>query len=213
MLKQHKYNSPYTYHIRSSLTFGFHACERAVGEALLAGTAGFKPSKNDFDWLGHGMYFWENNLIRAQEYASELANKRNKLKDPFVIGAVIKLGYCLDFTDAFSLNLLKSEYTEMVRLFEQAGLLMPENEAIHKSDTDFLYRKLDCAVIEFMHNAVKEARQTGYDSVRGVFWEGNELYPTSGFKEKNHVQLCIRNPNAIKGYFRPLNVDTSYPLV
>jgi hypothetical protein len=213
MQTQHKYSNPSAYHIRSSLTFGFHACEREVGEALLAGTAGFKPSENDFDWLGHGMYFWENNLTRAQEYANELAVKRKKLKDPFVVGAVIKLGYCLDFTDAFSLNLLKSEYAEMARMFELSGLLMPTNEAIHKSDTDFLYRKLDCAVIQFMHNAMEEAQQLGYDSVRGVFWEGSELYPTSGFKEKNHVQLCVRNPNAIKGYFRPLEIDPAYPLV
>lgn len=213
MPKQHKYNSPSTYHIRSSLVFGFHACEKEVGEALLAGRAGFKPSENDFDWLGHGMYFWENNLTRAQEYAHELAVKRKKIKNPFVVGAVIKLGHCLDFTDGYSLNLLKSEYIEMARLFDQSGLPMPENEAIHSLDTDFLYRKLDCAVIQFMHNAMTEAGQTSYDSVRGVFWEGNELYPTSGFKEKNHVQLCVRNPNAIKGYFRPLDVDMSYPLV
>lgn len=201
------------YHIQASLIFGFHACERAVGEALLAGPADFKPSENDFDWLGHGMYFWENNLTRAQEYAIELATKRNKLKDPFVIGAVIKLGYCLDLTDAFSLNLLKSEYVEMVRVFEGSGLAVPQNEAAYKSDTDFLYRKLDCAVIQYMHRMMEETEQKPFDSIRGVFWEGNELYPTSGFKEKNHVQLCVRNPNAIKGYFRPLEADPNYPLV
>lgn len=201
------------YHIQASLIFGFHACEREVGEALLAGTTGFKPSENDFDWLGHGMYFWENNLTRAQEYAVELAIKRNKLKEPFVVGAVIKLGYCLDLTDAFSLNLLKAEYAEMQRIFEQSGLPMPQNEAVHKADTDFLYRKLDCAVIQYMHSVMEEAEQPTFDTVRGVFWEGKELYPTSGFKEKNHVQLCVRNPNAIKGYFRPLEIDSAYSLV
>jgi hypothetical protein len=201
------------YHIQASLIFGFHACEREIGEALLSGTAGFKPSENDFDWLGHGMYFWENNLTRAQEYAVELATKRKKIKEPFVIGAVIKLGYCLDLTDAFSLNLLKTEYAEMNRIFEQSGLPMPKNEAVHKADTDFLYRKLDCAVIQYMHSVMAEAEQPTFDTVRGVFWEGNELYPTSGFKEKNHVQLCVRNPNAIKGYFRPLEINHDFPLV
>jgi hypothetical protein len=207
MLKQ---NNSSLYHIQSSLVFGFHACDREVGEALLVGSAGFKPSENDFDWLGHGMYFWENNLTRAQEYAVELAAKRKKIKDPFVIGAIIKLGYCLDLTDAFSLNLLKSEYLEMVRLFDESGLPIPKNESIHKADTDFLYRKLDCAVIQFMHSAMEQSGQKSFDTVRGVFWEGKELYPTSGFKEKNHVQLCVRNPNAIKGYFRPLEADRAY---
>ncbi len=28
--------------------------------------------------------------------------------------------------------------------------------------------------------------------------------PTAGFYTKNHIQLCVRNPDCIKGYFRPL---------
>jgi len=43
-----------------SLVLGFHACERKVGEALLSGVGGFKSSTNDYDWLGSGMYFWDN---------------------------------------------------------------------------------------------------------------------------------------------------------
>ncbi|SEK41780.1 hypothetical protein SAMN05421740_101809 [Parapedobacter koreensis] len=44
-----------------------------------------------------------------------------------------------------------------------------------------------------------------FDSVRGVFWEGNPLYPTAGFREKDHIQICIRNIDCIKGYFLPLS--------
>jgi len=40
------------------------------------------------------------------------------------------------------------------------------------------------------------------DSVRGVFVEGEEVYPGAGFREKTHVQLCIRNLDCIKGVFR-----------
>ena len=43
-----------------------------------------------------------------------------------------------------------------------------------------------------------------YDSIRGLFTEGKEVYPGSGFVEKTHVQLCIVNPNCIKGYFAPM---------
>ena len=43
-----------------------------------------------------------------------------------------------------------------------------------------------------------------YDTVRGAFWEGEPLYPSAGFKRKNHVQLCVRRPDCIKGYFRVL---------
>lgn len=159
------------------------------------------------------MYFWENSLTRAQEYAQELATKRQKIKAPFVIGAVINLGYCFDLTDAFSLNLLETEYQNMAKLFAKADVPMPENQQVFKNDTDFLFRKLDCAVIEYMHQMIDEENRKAFDTVRGVFWEGDPLYPTSGFKKKNHVQLCIRNPNAIKGYFRPLDINPNYDLV
>jgi hypothetical protein len=43
-----------------------------------------------------------------------------------------------------------------------------------------------------------------YETVRGAFWEGERLYPNAGFRERNHVQLCVRDPAAIKGYFRVL---------
>ena len=42
------------------------------------------------------MYFWENNLDRAKEWA----RNNPKIEKPTVIGAIIDLGYCLDFIDS-----------------------------------------------------------------------------------------------------------------
>jgi len=36
-----------------------------------------------------------------------------------------------------------------------------------------------------------------------MFPEGKELYKGAGFREKNHIQLCVVNPNCIMGYFEP----------
>ena len=101
----------------------------------------------------------------------------------------------------------------MKHLYSIAGIKMPVNEQAHVNDTDKLYRKLDCAVIQFMHSEIKKLDEKQFDTVRGVFLEGDELYPSAGFKDKNHIQLCVRNPNCIKGYFRPLENDSSYPSV
>jgi hypothetical protein len=62
-------------------------------------------------------------------------------------------------------------------------------------------RNLDYAVIETIH-ATNE-RDNCYDAVRGMFTEGEYPYPNAGFREKNHIQICIRNPNCIKRYFLP----------
>ena len=57
----------------------------------------------------------------------------------------------------------------------------------------------------------KVANKRDYDSVRGVFWEGKPLYPNAGFAEKNHIQICVCNPNCIKGYFLPRGIDEQFP--
>jgi hypothetical protein len=44
-----------------------------VGEAVLAGQSELRASQNTYDWLGHGIYFWEYNPRRAIQYARLLA--------------------------------------------------------------------------------------------------------------------------------------------
>lgn len=75
---------------------------------------------------------------------------------------------------------------------------------------ELMLRKLDCAVIETLHKVRRDENLREFDSVRGVFWEGQELYPNAGFREKDHIQLCIRNPNCIKGFFYPRKSDSNY---
>lgn len=50
-----------------------------------------------------------------------------------------------------------------------------------------------------------------YDTVRGLFVEGDPIYPNAGFTEKTHVQISVINPNCIKGYFLPREIDPNYP--
>jgi hypothetical protein len=41
-----------------------------------------------------------------------------------------------------------------------------------------------------------------YATVRAMFPEGAELYPGAGFREKTHIQICVREPEQILGAFR-----------
>ena len=49
------------YSRRSNLVIGFHGCDQSVVEAVIAGKTELLASTNDYDWLGNGIYFWENN--------------------------------------------------------------------------------------------------------------------------------------------------------
>lgn len=86
------------------LVLGFLGCDRQVGERILRGEERhLKPSSNAYDWLGTGIYFWESDPQRAFEFAEEAARKphqtKGQIKEPFVIGAAIDLGYCLNMLD------------------------------------------------------------------------------------------------------------------
>jgi hypothetical protein len=75
----------------------------------------------------------------------------------------------------------------------------------HRDDIDLVKRHLDCAVVNFVHLLRERERLDPFDTVRGVFTEGGELYPGAKILAKTHVQVCVRNPKkSIKGYFRPL---------
>jgi hypothetical protein len=133
------------------------------------------------------------------------------IKTPAVLGAVIDMGFCLDLLDTEYLLLVKESYQVLKDSFETMGVDLPVNKKV-KSSNDLLLRRLDCAVIENLHIQRERHNYKTFDSVRGVFVEGNELYPGAGFNEKNHIQICIRNPNCIKGFFLPHSQNTDWEI-
>lgn len=58
-------------------------------------------------------------------------------------------------------------------------------------------------MIEFLHEAREAEHLLPYTTVRGVFFEGDELYPGAGFREHNHIQICVRDRGSVLGFFLP----------
>jgi hypothetical protein len=202
------------YDVKPNLVIGFHGCERAIRDQLLNKPNEIAYSRQPYDWLGHGMYFWENNYTRAFQWAEDKM-RRGAIKDPAVIGAVLYLGYCCDFQDAKYIQMLKKSYETLTKAYKLAGIEMPQNKDLPQDKhKDKILRELDCAVIESLHDqysarAMSEIKQKGFtenrifDSTRGVFTEGGPAFEGSGLFEKSHIQICIRNPNCILGFFLP----------
>ena len=42
-----------------------------------------------------------------------------------------------------------------------------------------------------------------YQTVRGFFVEGQELYEGAGLRHQDHIQLCVRDTACIVGFFLP----------
>ena len=189
--------------LSSSFVLGYHGCDRAVGEKLIAGTP-FNTSENEWDWLGSGVYFWVANPLRGLEFAQLLQRWRkatghgSQINEPYVVGAVIDLGFCLDLTSSTGVEAVVSAYHDFVQYCLTAGVAAPRNEG----GEDSLYRKLDCAVINHLHGIRRAGGLSSFDSVKGVFIEGGTIYPGSGFHRRTHVQVCVRDLACIKGVFR-----------
>lgn len=73
---------------------GFHGTTKATVKKILnCGCTHLGPSKNTWDWLGDGIYFWENDPIRAKSFAIERKKwKKQSARHVAVIGAVIDFG-------------------------------------------------------------------------------------------------------------------------
>lgn len=195
---------------------GFHGCDQEIADKVINKQSELMKSENSYDWLGHGIYFWENNQKRALDFAREMKDLnrsgKKQIKTPAVIGAIISLGNCLNLLDTYSIDIVKAAYNLYVKTNELVGYPLPQNKSL-KTGKDLLLRYLDCAIIESLHALNNDDDIDPFDSVRGVFFEGDDLYPTAGFKEKNHIQICVRNPNCIKGFFHPRDLNKDYPRI
>ncbi len=187
--------------LSSSFILAYHGCDRSVAERLLKNKP-FKVSQNEYDWLGSGVYFWETNPARALHWAKHLKKvgrkHTNRIKQPYAVGAVIDLGYCLDLVSTTGIEFVKRAYDDFKIYMDKSSSKMP----INKGGDDLLQRYLDCAVINHIHSINKRDGRKAFETVRGVFLEGKRIYETSGFFEKTHIQICVRDPKNIKAVFR-----------
>lgn len=195
------------YEYQPSFVLGFHGCDKAVGQAIIRGTRKgtvqhLKWSEKEYDWLGSGVYFWEGNPGRALQWAQQRQSE-GKIKEPYVVGAIIDLRHCLDLFDQRCLQQVKDVHTEFELTVAAANVPMPVNVG---KTPDKAGRKLDCAVMNYLHQYRIKRTLPVFDSVRGPFLEGNELYPGAGFRAENHIQICVRSESdCIKGYFLPIS--------
>lgn len=202
------------YNTRPNLMIGFHGCDISIRNELVNNPNKIKKSQESFDWLGNGFYVWENNFSRAMKWAQD-KQRRGQILEPSVVGVVYQLEYCLDFTDSEFIDILAKYYELFKRDMSVAGIELPKNKDLPKDEYhDLILRELDCAVIEYLHSKIEEeiysdvnekgfSEYKNFDTVRGIFTEGGPAFEGAGIQSKNHIQICIRNLNCIKGFFIP----------
>jgi hypothetical protein len=187
--------------VSRSLVLGYHGCDLNVARQIVSLQHQQRPSSNEYDWLGNGLYFWEDSYARALHWAEN--DGGGKITEPGVLGAIIDLGNCLNLIDAEHLDLVKSAYQTYLQLCEVSGVKPLQNKG-----KDLRARFLDRMVFETLHQlrGQQSPPEPPFDTVRAFFVEGELLYENAGLHSLDHIQLCVRNPRNIIGYFLPRNV-------
>ena len=181
---------------------GYHGCDVTLAESVISGAGELPESTNTYDWLGGGVYFWEDSYARAWQWAQERCSRRGRGK-PAVIGAVIHTGNCLNLIDPASVLVVEQAYRTYVKLCRQNQTAPAKNQG-----KDMLARYLDCEVFNTLHQTQKNEGIPSFDTIRAFFTEGKPIYKGAGLRKKDHVQVVVRNPDCIIGYFLPRKAVT-----
>ena len=191
--------------LSSRTVIAYHGCvgedSRAFGQRLLRGeipVAEWLPSQKEYDWLGEGIYFWEDSVDRAIEWSARGG------EEPFVVGAIIDLGRCFDLTQPENHRLLRETHKSIAEAHRRQGRPLPTN-----AGAGGMMHHLDCFVInQAMVDAdawltVSATEDRYFQTVRCPFEEGQPVFPGSMIRTQTHIQIAVRDLRAIRGVFRP----------
>jgi len=170
---------------------GYHGTTEDISEIIIS--EGFKPSHNDYDWLGSGIYFFQDAPENALHYADRmLKRKKIGIKNLAVVGAVIRLEDCMDLLDA----------TKWKDFFAQAYIgfeTMCEINNIPMPRQDDYFRGRDRAVIEYgIENVLRLGHSYNIRVIRAPFIEGAPMFPGSKLFLLSHIQIAVRDSTLIE---------------
>lgn len=166
--------------------YGYHGTNMDIASAIL--DTGFKISSNDYDWLGTGIYFFQDAPLRAFQWA----NFRYP-NNPAVIRSLIRLENCMDLFDIEWIPIIREAYDIFVEEYRKSNQPLPkQNPARSKA------HRLDCAYFNYIINQILAPQGEQINVVRALFIEGQRVYPNSAIFDLAHVQLAVRNSAMIE---------------
>ena len=177
-----------SFHDYNRTIIGYHGTTTEIAERLVNGEP-FTASNNDDDWFGAGIYFWEYAPKQAWWWATKFKNK----KHPAVIGAIIRLGQCLDLLDPLNVAELKQFHDDSLEAWRAASKPIPKNGNQHK--------KLDCALFNLFYDNSK----VGIETARAVYvptQSAKRAWKRSWIYEEAHIQICVRELKSILAVWR-----------
>ena len=66
-------------------------------------------------------------------------------------------------------------------------------------------------MLQHLRTLASQKPSLRFDTVRCAFSEGTPIYPGTTITTRNHIQVCVINPNCIKDYFLPHPIQKFNP--
>jgi hypothetical protein len=165
---------------------GYHGTNSDAAERILS--TRFDISRNEYDWLGDGAYFFQDAPVRAMEWARQRFGE-----NAAVVGAEIDLTDCVDLLDIPWERVIVRTFERYVEHLTQSGLPIPQqSRGAHRMDRGVLNYLVDRMAASRMYMR----------SVRAVFPEGEPIFPGSALLSRAHVQIAVRDPAAVLRMWR-----------
>jgi hypothetical protein len=178
--------------------YGYHGTSRSRADKIIA--EGFQPSTNGYDWLGTGVYFWQDVPNAARDWVQKMYSQ-----EPAVIKSRLRLdSTCLDLLDMPDTNntdFWMDSYNEFMEVYQQTGKSLPtQNPDIPGK------RYLDCAFFDYLVNTIEQYPEPDSEPdsiglIRSAFVEGKRIFPDSAICDKTHVQISVIKLDLIEHSF------------
>jgi hypothetical protein len=174
---------------------GYHATNTRAARTILR-SGRFRESRNPYDWLGDGVYFWEAAPERAWEWAHSPRAQRRLGPDIAIVGARIHLDRCIDFHDVVWHDQIKAVHDALRSRQAESGRRSPRQTARGEHGWDR-------EVINRLADLIYRATGITVGVVRASFREPEDepLFGGSALYRGAHVQLAVRDQWLIEAHW------------
>jgi hypothetical protein len=163
--------------------YGYHGTSHKNAESILRN--GFRSSNSGGDWLGPGVYFWQDAPERAQSWA-----KKHHPENPVVIRSsiIFEESKNMDLLDTFWFPILVKQHKAFLSSFLELDIPIQDKD-ITKSNL----HKLDHEFLNYISCAINEEKPGRVAVIRAAFTEGEPIFDSSAIYDLSHVQIAVKD--------------------
>ncbi len=149
--------------------------------------SGIRWSTEMHDWLGHGIYFWED-ISWAEWWQAERWHMSKGVGPGAILAASIDADLLLDLSSRSDADFFREEASDALEAIQRR-----KNQPVNDNKNQLFY--LDCAVVNSIQRSLADSGKHG---LRMPFYLGPSLTEDGNFFAGQHLQVCLWNIEALQ---------------